>query len=156
MISNYHSHSRWCDGRGELQEYAKEAIANGMTALGFSGHGPLPYPNRFSIKAEEYENYCNEVRRLQSKYAGRLEIKLGLEIDYIPGIQEDFAPLTTQGRLDYTIGSVHLVTPPDQVETVRSLLCTEEGKKEVDGITWEKVGLRIRALYESVLRNYGK
>ena len=32
----------------------------------------------------------------------------------------------------------------------------EEGKKEVDGITWEKVGLRIRALYESVLRNYGK
>ena len=26
----------------------------------------------------------------------------------------------------------------------------EEGKKEVDGITWEKVGLRIRALYEPV------
>ena len=32
----------------------------------------------------------------------------------------------------------------------------EEGKKEVDGITWEKVGLRIRALYEQVLKNYGK
>ncbi|WP_178797421.1 glycosyltransferase [Bacteroidaceae bacterium] len=32
----------------------------------------------------------------------------------------------------------------------------EEGKKEVDGITWEKVGLRIRALYEDVLKNYGK
>ena len=32
----------------------------------------------------------------------------------------------------------------------------EEGKREVDGITWEKVGLRIRALYEDVLRNYGK
>ena len=31
-----------------------------------------------------------------------------------------------------------------------------EGKKEVDGITWEKVGLRIRALYENVLKNYGK
>ncbi len=32
----------------------------------------------------------------------------------------------------------------------------EEGKKEVDGITWEKGGLRIRALYEQVLKNYGK
>ena len=32
----------------------------------------------------------------------------------------------------------------------------EEGKKEVDSITWEKVGLRIRALYEDVLKNYGK
>ena len=31
-----------------------------------------------------------------------------------------------------------------------------EGKKEVDGITWEKVGLRISALYENVLKNYGK
>ena len=27
----------------------------------------------------------------------------------------------------------------------------EEGKKEVDGITWEKVGLRIRALYDACL-----
>lgn len=31
-----------------------------------------------------------------------------------------------------------------------------EGKKEVDSITWEKVGLRILALYENVLKNYGK
>ena len=31
-----------------------------------------------------------------------------------------------------------------------------EGKKEVDGIVWEKVGLKVRALYEQVLKNYGK
>jgi glycosyltransferase involved in cell wall biosynthesis len=30
----------------------------------------------------------------------------------------------------------------------------DEGLKEVDEITWEKVGLRIRALYEDVLKNY--
>ena len=27
----------------------------------------------------------------------------------------------------------------------------EEGKKEVDQITWEKVGLRIRKLYDQLL-----
>ena len=32
----------------------------------------------------------------------------------------------------------------------------EEGRKEVDGITWEKVGWKIRGLYEDVLRNYAK
>ena len=32
----------------------------------------------------------------------------------------------------------------------------EEGKTEVDGITWEKVGLRIRALYDSTIRNSSK
>ena len=29
----------------------------------------------------------------------------------------------------------------------------EEGKKEVDSITWEKVGVRIRGIYEQVIRN---
>ena len=29
-----------------------------------------------------------------------------------------------------------------------------EGKKEVDGITWEKVGERIRKLYDQVLSRY--
>lgn len=32
----------------------------------------------------------------------------------------------------------------------------DEGKKEVDQITWEKVGLRIRACYDSVLERYGR
>ena len=32
----------------------------------------------------------------------------------------------------------------------------DEGKKEVDGIVWEKVGLKVRALYDQVLSNYGK
>jgi len=29
-----------------------------------------------------------------------------------------------------------------------------EGKKEVDGITWEKVGERIRKLYDQCLERY--
>lgn len=31
-----------------------------------------------------------------------------------------------------------------------------EGKKEVDQITWENVGYKIRAIYEEVINNYGK
>ena len=30
----------------------------------------------------------------------------------------------------------------------------EEGKKEVDAITWDKVGLKVRKIYEQVLNNY--
>ena len=30
----------------------------------------------------------------------------------------------------------------------------KEGKKEVDEITWEKVGLRIRRCYDEVLARY--
>ena len=37
-----------------------------------------------------------------------------------------------------------------------SNICREEGKKEVDGITWEKVGLKSAPSTRDVLRNYGK
>ena len=32
----------------------------------------------------------------------------------------------------------------------------DEGKKEVDGIVWEKVGVKIRGLYEQTLKNCGQ
>ena len=62
MRSNYHTHSRYCDGQGELREYVELALAHGFTALGFSGHAPLPFQNTFSIHDEDYLGYCNEVR----------------------------------------------------------------------------------------------
>ena len=44
-----------------------------------------------------------------------------------------------------------ICTNPSLYEYLR-----DEGKKEVDNIVWEKVGLKVRALYDQVLNNYGK
>ena len=84
MRSNYHTHSCYCDGKGQPREYVEFALANGFTALGFSGHAPLPFSNTFSIHSEDYLAYCNEVRALKEEYRGRIDILLGLEIDYVP------------------------------------------------------------------------
>ena len=106
-MTNYHTHSCYCDGKATPREMVEFAVALGFKALGFSGHCPLPFANTFSIT--DYEGYCNEIRALQKEYADRIEIRLGLEIDYIPGMLEDFTPLIEQGGLEYTIGSVHLI-----------------------------------------------
>jgi len=111
-MTNYHTHSRYCDGKGEPREYVEFALAHGFTALGFSGHSPLPYDNKFSIHADQYAGYCSTIRNLKAEYAGRIDIRLGLEIDYVPGLCEDFHPLMEQGGLDYTIGSIHLIPAP--------------------------------------------
>jgi histidinol-phosphatase (PHP family) len=105
--TNYHTHSNYCDGKATLREMVEFAVAHDFTALGFSGHCPLPFKNTFSIT--DYEGYCNEVRALKAEYADRIEISLGLEMDYVPGMLEDFSSLIEQGKLEYTIGSVHLV-----------------------------------------------
>lgn len=112
-MTNYHTHSHYCDGKGQLREYVEYAIAHGFTHLGFSGHAPVPFENTFAIKDDEYLTYCDEVRALKAEYADRIEIKLGLEIDYVPGILDDFRPLIERGGLEYVIGSVHLVVNPD-------------------------------------------
>ena len=113
MKVNYHTHSHYCDGKGELRDYVEYALAHGFTHLGFSGHAPVPFATTFSIHDDEYDDYCREVRQLQQEFADRLTIRLGLEIDYIPGLIEDFQPLIQQGGLDYVIGSVHIVANPE-------------------------------------------
>lgn len=107
MRSNFHTHSTYCDGKASPREMVEFAVAHGFTALGFSGHSPLPFENTFSIT--DYDGYCREVRALQAEYADRIQISLGLEIDYVPGMCEDFSPLIERGGLDYVIGSVHLI-----------------------------------------------
>lgn len=113
MYSNYHTHSSYCDGKGTLREYVEYALAHDFCALGFSGHAPVPFENTFAITMERYPEYCREVRALREEYKGRIDIKLGLEIDYVPGLLDDFRPLIEEGGLDYVIGSVHLVNQPD-------------------------------------------
>ncbi len=109
-MTNYHTHSTYCDGKASLREMVDFAVAHGFTALGFSGHSPLPFDNTYSIT--DYDGYCREVRALQQEYQDRIQISLGLEFDYVPGMLEDFTPLIKQGGLDYSIGSVHLIPVP--------------------------------------------
>ena len=107
--ANYHTHSCYCDGKESLRRYVETAVERGFTHLGFSGHAPVPFENTFAIDGERYLDYCNEVRGLKEEFADRLKIFLGLEIDYIPGVLDNFEELITTGGLDYCIGSVHLV-----------------------------------------------
>lgn len=150
--TNYHTHSRYCDGKGELREYVEYALAHGFSHLGFSGHAPVPFENTFGIKADQYLNYCNEVRALRDEYAGRIDIKLGLEIDYIPGVLEDFSELKERGNLDYCIGSVHLVPHPD-IANHRMQLDPEHPELWfIDGSKWETYDQGLNEIFHGDIR----
>jgi histidinol-phosphatase (PHP family) len=113
MIMNYfnlHTHSNFCDGTGEPEEFIKAALEKGFNSIGFSSHAPVPFKNNFAIKNDdELHRYCKTIRELQLRYRDRISVFLALEIDYIEGITRDFREFRQSCRLDYTIGSVHLV-----------------------------------------------
>jgi histidinol-phosphatase (PHP family) len=114
--SNYHTHTHHCDGEGEAEDYVRQALDRGLTALGFSGHTPLPFPNEWTMDEHSLSLYLQEIRRLQERYSDKLEIYLGLETDYLDRERNPASipsPGARSAAIDYQIGSVHMLPDPD-------------------------------------------
>lgn len=108
--NNYHSHTNFCDGTDAPEEYIKAAIQQGVRTYGFSSHSPIPFFEcKWAMDIDALEEYTLEIDRLKRKYDGRIEVLLGLEVDYIPERMGPTADFLQTAGLDYTIGSVHFV-----------------------------------------------
>lgn len=108
-LTNYHSHTHYCDGKLAPETYIKAAIKKGLKAYGFSSHAPLPFPCKWSVSRPKIKEYLAEIQELKEKYADQIEIYLGLEVDYIPGRITPKNAYIRSFNLDYTIGSIHFV-----------------------------------------------
>ena len=135
MNFNLHTHTKFSDGSDEPLKNVEEAIRQGFSTLGFSDHSPVPFENSFAIHEDELPNYVDTILRLRKQFSSsanqnpasriphpgsqipdpayRIEILLGLEIDFIPGITRSFDEFRRSLVLDYIIGSVHLVRNSD-------------------------------------------
>ncbi len=112
MISyNLHQHSLFSDGKAEPEAYIRQALSIGFEAIGFSEHSPLPFETTFSLKENNLQPYVDETERLKQKYEEQLIIYRALEMDFIPGLSDNFDLWRSKLQLDYLIGSVHLVKP---------------------------------------------
>ena len=106
---NLHTHSIYSDGKSTPREIVEEAVRQKLTKLGFSEHGPLPFDNNFSVKTDQMPAYVAEIAQLKEEFKDKIEIRCGLEADYIPGVSEPFAMTKEKYHLDYLIGGVHMV-----------------------------------------------
>ena len=100
ILSSYHTHSKYSDGKNTLEEMVLSAIEKGCAEIGFSDHAPMIFDCDWSAKAKEIENYKREILDLREKYKGKIKIFLGIEQDYYS---------VPASGYDYIIGSVHFV-----------------------------------------------
>lgn len=105
--ANFHTHCNLCDGEGEPEAYVQEAVKRGFGALGFSSHAPLPQPSDWTLNWDTVPLYLETVTNLKRRYKDRIDIYLGMEIDYIPGRMGPATPEFERLNLDYRIGAVH-------------------------------------------------
>ena len=112
LPADYHMHTPLCrHAVGEPVEYAKHAIAVGLTEIGFSDHSPMRQDNfdNWRMNFSQLDEYVAKVRKAQKDFP-RLTIRLALEVDYLPGHEDWIRELAGRHPWDYFIGSVHYVS----------------------------------------------
>lgn len=113
-LTNYHTHTQFCDGSEHPEKYISEALKQGFSSLGFSAHATLPFKTKWTVPKGKLIDYYQAIASLKEKYQKEIEIYCGLELDYIPHLWGEIQELSKVGEWDYIIGSIHFVnTFPD-------------------------------------------
>jgi histidinol-phosphatase (PHP family) len=117
-LIDYHIHTKRCGHAcGEEHEYVEEALQKGLREMGFSDHVPRFYaPPAPDVKVtergmarEDLDDYVESVTKLRNEYQD-ISIKLGLEVDFVPGWERETEAIITGYPWDYIIGSVHFIS----------------------------------------------
>jgi histidinol-phosphatase (PHP family) len=111
MLTGYHNHSLHSDGRAAPETMLAEAARLGMGELGISDHlvlDPHGEPPFWSMEPQRLAHYLDSLDALRSR-AGGPRLRIGIELDWLPGRQGAIAEALDDARYDYAIGSVHQV-----------------------------------------------
>ncbi|WP_147803385.1 histidinol-phosphatase HisJ [Alkalicoccus halolimnae] len=120
MLHDGHVHSPFCPhgSKDSLDSYVEKAAARGLKSITFTEHAPLP--ERFidpvpeqdsSMDRQVLDEYLRAVETVKEKYKNIIEIRTGLEIDYIEGFEKETTDFLNEigPFLDDAILSVHFL-----------------------------------------------
>jgi histidinol-phosphatase (PHP family) len=111
LLFDSHMHTPLCNhAKGEPEEYAAEAVQQGLRGIIFTCHSPMPETFRWQsvrMRMDQLEEYAGMIQRCAEKYAGQLEVRLGIESDWFPGFEDWIAELHQRMPFHYCLGSVH-------------------------------------------------
>jgi histidinol-phosphatase (PHP family) len=105
-----HMHTPLCKHAfGDPSEFAEAAVRRGLRAITFTCHSPMPdgwWPE-VRMHDTQWDEYVNLVQHTTRQFDGQLDVRLGLESDWFPGMEPWLERLHTRTRLHHVLGSVH-------------------------------------------------
>ena len=113
LLFDGHTHTPRCGhARGEGAEYAAAALEANLRGFAVTCHNPMPgHGDAIRMKPEELDDYVADVLEVRNLYEGQLEVLLGLEADYVPGMANTVAMQVNAHPFDVVLGSVHPQIP---------------------------------------------
>jgi histidinol-phosphatase (PHP family) len=102
----------------------------GLPELGLSDHSPMPrHFDDWRMEREEFPRYLEMVDEARAEFPA-LPIRLGLEVDYLEGVEPWIEELSDMAPFDYLIGSVHYISHDWAVDDPKYLFKFTQGSVE--------------------------
>jgi histidinol-phosphatase (PHP family) len=114
LLYESHAHTPLCKhAHGQPGEYAAAAALRGLRGIIFTCHCPLPDGISAGVRMapEQYDHYVELIAQARAEYVGRVDVRLGLESDFYPGVEPWLEKLHARAPLHHVLGSVHPQVP---------------------------------------------
>lgn len=110
LLYESHCHTPLCKhAYGEPEEFAAAALERNFKGITFTCHCPLPEGNSAHVRMspEQFPEYLELIAATRAAYAGKLDVRTGIESDYFPGVEPWLEKLHARAPLSHVLGSVH-------------------------------------------------
>ncbi|MEM9588974.1 MAG: histidinol-phosphatase HisJ family protein [Planctomycetota bacterium] len=110
VLYESHSHTPLCNHAvGQPTEYAAVAEQRGLRGLIVTCHNPMPsgFSKTVRMREDELQDYIDLVEQTRQQWAGRVDVRLGLEADYFQGMEDYLKRQLDSANFHFVLGSVH-------------------------------------------------
>jgi len=131
---DYHVHCDYSvDAGGAIDEYVTSAVDRGLRRICFTTHCDLEPGRRhhdgrvrvggkiIDVTSDWLESYKGDVKKAAARVAaGDIEVRCGLEIGFVPGIEKMIEDFIAPYDFDFILGGIHTLRGVDIVSTRES------------------------------------
>ena len=123
LTGDYHTHSQYSHGKGDLRRNIEVALKKGLKELAITDHGPRTFNLiRLGVKnADQLLVIKEQLLKIQAEYPA-IKLLAGVEANIINQRGDLDVPASLLKRLDVKAAGFHLLILPPDLESARRLI----------------------------------
>lgn len=110
ILYESHMHTPLCKhAQGEPEAYAAVAEQRGLRGIIVTCHNPPidGWSPGVRMADDQFDTYVQLVERARGAWAGRVDVRLGMECDFVPGMEAGLEKQLARAEFNHILGSVH-------------------------------------------------
>lgn len=110
ILYESHMHTPLCKHAvGDPEDYAATAWQRGLKGIIVTCHNPYDagMATWMRMREDQFDDYMATVERARQQWLGRIDVRLGIESDYLPGREAWLEAFHRSADFNHVLGSVH-------------------------------------------------